>query len=31
MSKNLTHLKKITVEKGLQTSPFGSQLKATGI
>ena len=29
MSKNVVHLAKITVEKGLQTGPFGSQLKAS--
>ena len=28
MSKNVVHLAKITVEKGLPTGPFGSQLKA---
>ena len=28
MSKNVVHLAKITVEKGLQTDSFGSQLKA---
>lgn len=28
MSKNVVHLAKITVEKGLQTGLFGSQLKA---
>ena len=28
MSKNVVHPAKIIVEKGLQTGPFGSQLKA---
>lgn len=28
MGKNVVHPAKITVEKGLQTGPFGSQLKA---